>query len=290
MTIRNMAYMQTAQRNLGIYQNQAVQALRNLSGGFRINSAADDAAGAAISEKMRGQIGGLDQAYKNAMHGISLIQTAEGAIAGTDSILGRMRELAVQAADATMTDSDRAQSNTELQQLMQELDRTSSSTHYNSKNLLDGSLGGDSNASFMKSIGGPNSQLTLQIGANGSQDQRVSFKIGDMSSDGLGIKGLNISSIDSAAKAISALDRASSVTSGQRSTLGAMQNRLESTINSLSLTKNNLVGAESTITSADMALEAMRLTQANIMNQASQSMLSQGMNLSQSAMMNLIMK
>lgn len=242
-------------------QGAAANSLEKLSSGLRINSAADDAAGLAISEKMRGQIRGLEMAQKNAQDGISLIQTAEGALNETHSILQRMRELAVQSANDTNTTSDRQELQKEVEQLTAEIDRIATNTEFNTKTLLSGGLSGTANA------------LKFHIGANSGQS--ISLEINSMTASGLGVSGLSISGQTSADKAITTIQNAIDTVSAQRAKLGAYQNRLDHTINNLGTSAENLTAAESRIRDVDMAKEMMAFTKNNILTQAAQAMLAQ---------------
>lgn len=246
------AWRQLSINNLATQKN-----LEHLSSGYRINRAGDDAAGLAISEKMRGQIRGLNMAVKNSQDGISLIQTAEGALNETHSILQRMRELAVQASNDTNTTQDRQQLQAEVSQLLSEIDRIANTTEFNTQKLLDGSL----------------TSLNLQIGANASQTLVVS--ISAMTTGSLAIGTIDISSFTGAQAAITALDSAINAVSTQRANLGALQNRLEHTINNLSTASENLTAAESRIRDVDMAKEMMEYTKNNILQQAATAMLAQ---------------
>ncbi|MFP7492369.1 flagellin Hag [Terribacillus saccharophilus] len=241
--------------------NSATQgALEKLSSGLKINRAGDDAAGLAISEKMRGQIRGLDMAAKNAQDGVSLIQTAEGALNETHSILQRMRELAVQSSNDTNTASeDRVALQDEFTELRKEIDRISTDTEFNTKKLLNGST----------------TEVTFQIGANSSQLLTVSLQ--SMDSEALGINDLDISSgtASEISSMIAVLDSAINSVSSFRSNLGANQNRLEHTINNLNTSSENLTAAESRVRDVDMAKEMMNFTKNNILSQAAQSMLAQ---------------
>ena len=220
--------------------NSSVQgSLEKLSSGLRINRAGDDAAGLAISEKMRGQIRGLDMASKNAQDGISLIQTAEGALNETHSILQRMRELAVQSANDTNTDTDRAELQKELAELTEEITRISSNTEFNEKNLLDGSV---------------TDGFTFHIGAN--EGQSIKLEIGSMSAGELGVEAVDISDQASADAAITTIQTAIDNVSSERAKLGATQNRLEHTINNLGASSENLTAAESRIRDVDYDLVA----------------------------------
>lgn len=278
MTIGAMANYSNAYRYLYVNRSQATQSLNKLSSGYRINSAADNAAGLAVSEKMRGQIGGLSKASQNAQNAVSLVQTAEGGLDSSSSILTRMKELAVQSANGTYTDADRAQINKEMTSLKSELDHISGSINYNGIKLLDGSLGGNASDG-----------ITFQVGANGSADQRIGVSIGNMSASALGLGDLDISTVEGANKALEAIDSAVDSVSGQRSVLGATQNRLEHTINNLDVSTENLTKSESRIRDVDMALEIMNYTQRNLMTQASQAMLAQGMNLSRQNMLSMLL-
>lgn len=234
----NIAALNT-HRQLTIGNSNAAKNMEKLSSGLRINKAGDDAAGLAISEKMRGQIRGLEMAAKNSQDAISLIQTAEGALNETHAILQRMRELAVQGANDTNTTIDRDQIQKELDQLLSEIDRISSTTQFNTKNLLDGSM-----------------TATFQVGAN--QNQIISLNITAMStgSGALGVAGISVGNNSLASNAIVSIDSAINKVSQERSKLGALQNRLEYTINNLSTSAENLTAAESRIRDVDYALAA----------------------------------
>jgi len=254
-------------RNLTTNQVGANNALEKLSSGLRINKAADDAAGLAISEKMRAQVRGLDQAGRNAQDGISLIQTAEGGLNETHSILQRMRELSVQASNGTNTVQDRSNIQLEVAALTSEVGRIATATNFNTKNLLDGSLSGAAKS------------MTLQIGADSGQT--VSFNISNMDATGLGINGITVSgtddatSIANASSAITTINTAINTVSVQRANLGAMQNRLEHTVSNLATSSENLTAAESRIRDADMAKEMMSFSKYNILTQAGTAMLAQ---------------
>lgn len=252
----NIAALNTY-RQLTSNTSNTAKSLEKLSSGLRVNRAGDDAAGLAISEKMRGQIRGLDQATRNAHDGISLIQTAEGALNETHSILQRMRELAVQSATDTNTDDDRAEIQKEVEQLQEEITRISTDTEFNTMALLDGTYTGKH----------------FHIGANASQS--VEFEIADMSASELGVDGVDLSDQADADTAIDTIDAAIATVSAERAKLGAMQNRLEHTINNLGTTSENLSASESRIRDVDMAKEMMEFTKNNILSQASQAMLAQ---------------
>ncbi|MBO8162016.1 MAG: flagellin [Thermosipho sp. (in: Bacteria)] len=357
-------------RQLTFNNLSATRSLEKLSSGLRINKAADDAAGLAISEKMRGQIRGLDQAVRNSQDAISLIQTAEGALNETHYILQRMRELAVQASSDSYTDVDRNELQKEIDQLIDEIDRISNTTEFNTKKLIDGSranieaqqataevLGtntdkfnldissftttavdvagtyllrienetstpdvynykiynskggtwstgtinintatfitisttanvavtfsagtletGDSISIILRDAvtAGADNSLVFQIGSNSSQTMKVD--INDMDSESLHVKGIKINTQTSAEAAISTIEQALRYVSAERSKLGAFQNRLEHTINNLSMSSENLTAAESRIRDVDMAKEMMEYTKNTILQQAATSMLAQ---------------
>ncbi|MGG3563608.1 flagellin [Neobacillus rhizosphaerae] len=254
----NIAALNT-HRQLNTASTNQSKSMEKLSSGLRINRAGDDAAGLAISEKMRGQIRGLDQASRNAQDSISLIQTAEGALNETHDILQRMRELAVQGANDTNTSADRNEIQKELTQLTSEVDRIANTTQFNTQNLLSGGFDGK----------------FFQIGANASQI--ISLSVVSMTAAGLGITAgaIGVGSNGSANLSISALNKAISRVSAERSKLGAVQNRLDHTINNLSTSSENLTAAESRIRDVDMAKEMMNQTKNSILSQAAQAMLAQ---------------
>ncbi|UYZ34263.1 flagellin [Clostridium beijerinckii] len=263
MVINHNLNAMNAHRNMGINTENAAKAMEKLSSGLRINRAGDDAAGLSISEKMRAQIRGLDQASRNAQDGISLIQTAEGALNETQSILQRMRELTVQAANDTNVTVDRTAIQSELTSLTSEVDRIAKTTQFNEKNLLNGDL---------KTNG-----AKLQIGANSDANLTLEIKIGKMDSTSLTITSSSVS-VDSNAHAtasITNINNAIKEVSTQRSKLGAYQNRLEHTIANLDNASENLQAAESRVRDVDMAKEMMNYSKNNILQQAAQSMLSQ---------------
>uniref|UniRef100_UPI002FE053C2 flagellin N-terminal helical domain-containing protein n=1 Tax=Muricomes intestini TaxID=1796634 RepID=UPI002FE053C2 len=249
-------------RNLTNNNSAVSKNLEKLSSGYRINRAGDDAAGLAISEKMRAQITGLETAQKNANDGISLVQTAEGALTEVHSMLNRMVELADQSANGTYDDPiDRANLQKEVTSLTAEINRISDGTNFNGINLLNGSLA--------------TSGLTLQIGDTADPFNKLTVTIGNMSAASLGIADINIGTQFNAASAISLIKDAINLVSTTRGNLGATQNRLEHTINNLSVTSENMTAAESRIRDVDMAKEMMAYTKNNILVQASQAMLAQ---------------
>ena len=260
-------------RQLSMSTNAIAKNMEKLSSGLRINRAGDDAAGLSISEKMRGQIRGLEMASKNAQDGISMIQTAEGALQEVHSILQRMRELAVQAANDTNVDVDREAIAQELTELGKEITRIKDTTQFNEQNLLDGSAGASGT-------------VTFQVGANNGQSMTVDFTTDgiNLSAIETAVGSLGASDVEDYASATALIDtineQIKTVSSG-RSLLGAVQNRLEHTINNLNNAAENLTAAESRIRDTDMAKEMMEFTKNNILTQASQAMLAQANQLPQ---------
>ncbi len=258
MRINQNAAAFNAWRNLGVTDGQMNKSLEKLSSGLRINRAADDAAGLAVSEKMRSQVRGFMQAMRNAQDGISLIQTAEGALNETHSVLQRMRELAVQAASDTLTDDDRAQLQLEVAELLSEVDRIATGITFNTQALLDGTY----------------SAKVLQVGPNSGET--ITITIADMqAASGLSVDGVDISDQTGADGALASIDAAIETVSGERATLGAIQNRLEHTVASLGVSAENLQAAESRIRDVDMALEMTQFTRSQILIQAGTAMLAQ---------------
>lgn len=278
MIINHNMQAQYSYRTLTGTNDVISKSLEKLSSGLRINKAGDDAAGLAISEKMRGQVKGLDMATKNAQDSISLIQTAEGALNETHSILQRMRELAVQSSNDTNTTSDRNELQKEMNQLRKEIDRIADTTEFNTKVLMTGNFGGS------------NDGLRFHVGAN--KDQFVSLKFESMRADQLNLAGgasgsttgvagasaseaLSITSATAANDAIQVINDALEFVSGERSKYGAMQNRLEHTINNLRTSAENLQSAESRIRDVDMAREMVDFSKNRIISQSNTSMLAQ---------------
>lgn len=251
-----------AWKNLSITHNHMTKSLEKLSSGYRINRAADDAAGLAISEKMKAQTRGLRQAVRNAQDGISLIQTAEGALNEVHAILQRMRELVVQAGNGIYESDDLQMIQDEINQLVDEINEISTRTEFNTKKLLDGTVA---------------TGISLQIGANAGQVMEIS--IAKMDSESLGVQGVNIVSptegTDDIDAPIDAIDGAIKLVSQERSKLGAYQNRLEHTINNLNTAAENLEAAGSRIRDVDMALEMANFTRHQILQAAGTAMLAQ---------------
>ncbi len=257
MVIQHNLTAMNTNRQLGITTGNQAKSTEKLSSGYRINRAGDDAAGLTISEKMRSQIRGLNKASSNAEDGVSLIQTAEGALNEAHSILQRMNELATQAANDTNTSSDRTAVQKEIDALTSELSRIASTTQFNTMNLLSGSFKGKN----------------LQVGA--LEGQKISISISTMNAKALGVASLKVSSFGKAGSAMTLIQKAISKVSTQRSALGALQNRLEHTIANLDTTSENTSAAESRIRDVDMAEEMVEYSKNNILAQAGQSMLAQ---------------
>jgi flagellin len=257
MVVQHNLQAANTNRQLGITTGAQAKSTEKLSSGYRINRAGDDAAGLAISEKMRSQVRGLDKASTNAQDGISAIQTAEGALNETHSILQRMNELATQAANDTNTSTDRGQIQLEVDQLVAEIDRIQSTTQFNTQNLLDGSF----------------TSKNLQVGALSGQS--ITLNISNMNASSLGVSGVTVSSFSAAGTTMSKVQAAIDKVSTQRATLGAVQNRLEHTIANLDTTSENTSAAESRIRDTDMAKEMVSYSKNNILAQAGQSMLAQ---------------
>ncbi|MFX0560599.1 flagellin Hag [Tepidibacillus infernus] len=254
-------------RQLSNNNVMAAKSMEKLSSGYRINRAGDDAAGLSISEKMRSQIRGLEQAQRNSQDGISLIQTAEGALNETHSILQRMRELIIQANNGTNANEDLNAIQDEIDALATEITGISDRTEFNGKTLLKGSYATNG--------------ITFQIGANKGQNVEVTLSTMSASALGSGVKvaSINVTSFANTAlsfdKQLAGIDAAIKQVSEERSSLGAVQNRLEHTINNLGTSSENLTAAESRIRDVDMAKEMMEFTKNNILMQAAQSMLAQ---------------
>jgi len=257
MVVQHNLTAMNSNRMLGLTQSSLAKSTEKLSSGYKVNRAADDAAGLAISEKMRRQVRGLTQASANAQDGISTVQTAEGALNEVHDMLQRMNELATKAANDTNTTEDQNYINMEVQALVSEIDRVASTTTFNQQNLLTGS--------FTKKV--------LQVGAE--KGQYITISIAKMNSTGLGVSNVSVSKQTSAANAISTIKSAISSLNSQRSALGAVQNRLEHTIKNLDNIAENTQAAESQIRDTDMATEMVKYSNNNILSQAGQSMLAQ---------------
>ena len=262
MVVQHNLQAANTNRQLGITTSAQAKSTEKLSSGYKINRAADDAAGLSISEKMRSQIRGLNKASSNAQDGVSLVQTAEGALNETHSILQRMNELATQAANGTNTSVDRSAIRAELDQLTSEINRIQSTTQFNTMNLLDGTFSG------------AKKQMKLQVGALSGQS--IDFSIANMCASKIGLKKtLSVSTFTKAGSYMKSVQDAIEVVSKQRSAMGAIQNRLEHTIANLDTTSENTQSAESRIRDTDMASEMVTYSKNNILTQAGQSMLAQ---------------
>ena len=258
-----------AQRNLSTVTDRLSGNFRRLSTGLRISTAADDAAGLAISERLRSQIRSIDQAKRNANDGISMVQTAEGALNEVSSIMVRLRELAVQSANGSVSGQDRNTLNQEFSSLVDEVNRIGRSTEFNGIKLLDGS---SSSVSFQVGFG-----TTANI-------DTISVSLSAALSTSLALNSLDIGSAGSTSTAITNIDAAINSVSSLRGSLGAIQNRLGSTINNLAIQSENLSAAESRIRDVDVAYETAQLTRNNILQQASVSVLSQANSQPQAAL------
>ena len=257
MVVQHNMTAVNANRNLGVTTSSQAKATEKLSSGYKINRAADDAAGLTISEKMRSQIRGLTQASSNAQDGISAVQTAEGALNEVEDMLQRMNELAVKAKNDTNMTADRDAIKSEIDALTTEIDRVQSATQFNNQNLLTGSFTGKS----------------LQVGANSSNV--ITISISNMKASQIGLTSMSVASASDAGASIDKIKSAIASVSKQRSDLGAVQNRLEHTIKNLDNVVENTTAAESQIRDTDMASQMVEYSKNNILAQAGQSMLAQ---------------
>ncbi len=275
----NMSSMYS-NRTLGVSSDQLQNNIERLSSGQRINRAGDDASGLAVSEKMRSQIRGLNQANRNIQNGVSFIQSTEGYLQETTDILQRIRELAVQSSNGIYSDEDRMQIQVEVSQLVSEVDRIASQAQFNGMNMLTGAFAKDSAAGRI---------MQFQIGANVDQNERV--YIGTMTAQALGLKGsqgseeqLGIENPDKANMAIATIDNALLTVSKQRADLGAYQNRFEMASNGVGVAAENLQAAESRIRDTDMASEMVEYTKNQILTQSGTAMLAQANSQSQNVL------
>lgn len=254
---QNIAAM-NAYRNLSVTSGQMEKSLEKLSSGFRINRAADNAAGLAISEGLRSQIGGLKTAVRNAQDGVSVVQTAEGALTEVHSILQRVRDLSVQAAnDGSNNTTSLGAIQSEITQLGQALTDIASRTNFNGKNLLDGS----------------SATLTFQVGANGTDTATVTLT--SITAVATAVNAINVTAAGGGTAGITAVDTQINTVSTARAALGASQNYLEHTVNSLNVAVENLSASESRIRDTDMAQEMVQFTRSQILSQAGTAMLAQ---------------
>lgn len=263
MVVQHNMTAMNSNRQLGITTGNQAKATEKLSSGYKINRAADDAAGLTISEKMRSQIRGLTQASANAQDGVSCVQTAEGALAEVHDMLQRMNELAVKSATGTNTTADRKAIQKEIKALVSEIDRVSQSTQFNTLGLLSGKFSYD-----------------IQVGAANVSAQRIRISIKNVAAACLGtsslkLNAISLSSVSGARSAITAITTAIATISDMRSALGAIQNRLEHTIKNLDNIVENTTSAESDIRDTDMAESMVEYSKNNILMQAGQSMLAQ---------------
>ena len=261
MVVQHNLTAMNSNRMLGVTTSIQSKSTEKLSSGYKINRAADDAAGLAISEKMRRQVRGLTQAVSNAQDGISAVQTAEGALGEVHDMLQRMNELAVKAGTDTLQSTDRDYIQSEINALITEIDRVSATTTFNEQALLDGSFTGKK----------------LQVGAESVASNQIQMDISAMTASGLGVSSLKVSGSDGATArgSIATIKTALEKVSKQRSDLGAVQNRLEHTVKNLDNVVENTQAAESQIRDTDMATEMVRYSNNNVLAQAGQSMLAQ---------------
>ncbi len=259
MVVQHNLTAMNSNRMLGVTTKTQAKSTEKLSSGYKVNRAADDAAGLAISEKMRRQIRGLTQASLNAQDGISAVQTAEGALNEVHDMLQRMNELAVKAANGTNQSEDQSYIQSEVNALISEIDRVAQTTTFNEKSLLDGSF----------------SSVGLQVGSEGSTSNKIEMNISAMSASGIGVSSVTVSGASEARSQISVIKAALSSVSKMRSDLGAIQNRLEHTINNLDNVVENTTAAESQIRDTDMATEMVKYSNNQILAQAGQAMLAQ---------------
>jgi flagellin len=273
MVINHNLSAMFANRQLKVNNLNVDKSMEKLSSGTRITKAGDDASGLAVSEKMRSQIRGLNQASKNAENGISFIQTTEGYLQESQDIMQRLRELAVQSANGIYTDEDRMQIQVEVSQLVDEVDRIASHAQFNGMNMLTGRFARATGENIITA------SMWLQVGAN--MDQRKRVFIGTMTSDALGLRNfgsrqiMSLSTPDQSNRAIGLLDSALKVVNKQRADLGAYQNRLEYIVKGLDVGAENLQASESRIRDADMATEMVEYTKNVILNQSATAMLAQ---------------
>jgi len=282
MIINHNITAMTANRNLAAAGSSTAANMSKLSSGMRINKAGDDASGLAVSEKMRSQIRGLNQASRNASDGISFIQTTEGFLQETTDIIQRVRELAVQSSNGIYTAEDRMQIQVEVSQLVDELDRVASHAQFNGMNMLTGRFAADTGNNTVTG------EMTFHIGAN--MDQREQIFIGTMTAEALGLRQMgsgeimSISTPEQSNRNIGVLDQALKTVNKQRADLGAYQNRLEMAIKGIDIGAENLQASESRIRDLDMAKETVDFTKNQILSQASNAMLAQANQRTQSVL------
>ena len=258
MVVQHNLRAMNSNRMLGLTSASQSKSTEKLSSGYKINRAADDAAGLAISEKMRRQVRGLTQASSNAQDGISMVQTAEGALNEVHDMLQRMNELAVKSANGSNTTDDQQYIQKEVTALKDEINRVANTTTFNEQKLMDVSK-----------------TFSLQVGAENTANDVIEVAIDKMNASGLGVSGVNVSTTTGAKAAIDSIKGAIKTLNEQRADLGAQQNRLEHTINNLDNVVENTSAAESAIRDTDMATEMVKYSNNNILAQAGQSMLAQ---------------
>lgn len=259
MVVQHNLTAMNSNRMLGLTTSTQAKSTEKLSSGYKINRAADDAAGLAISEKMRRQIRGLTQASANAQDGISCVQTAEGALNEVHDMLQRMNELAVKAANGTEQSEDQSYIQKEVDNLIAEIDRVSATTTFNERMLLDGSF----------------TSIALQVGAETASANQIKLTIATLSATGLSVNAVKVTDQSSALSTVDSVKAAIKTLNEQRANLGAVQNRLEHTINNLDNVVENTTSAESAIRDTDMATEMVKYSNNNILAQAGQAMLAQ---------------
>ncbi len=260
MIVQHNLTAMNSNRMLGLTKSSLAKSTEKLSSGFKINRAADDAAGLAISEKMRRQVRGLTQASANAQDGISMVQTAEGALAEVHDMLQRLNVLSVKAENGTLMSRDRKFVDDEVKQLLSEINRVASTTTFNEQKLLNGTFSADESAK-------------LKVGVESGQ--YISFKIARLDASGLGVHGMSATTMTNATKLNTAVKSAITKLSQQRSALGAIQNRLEHTIKNLDNVVENTTAAEAAIRDTNMAEEMVKYSNNNVLVQAGQAMLAQ---------------
>ena len=271
-----------ADRVLGISNDGIMKNIEKLSSGERINRAGDDASGLAVSEKMRSQIRGLNQAGRNIENGVSFIQTTEGYLTETTDILQRVRELAVQSANGIYSDEDRMQIQVEISALVSEVDRIASSAQFNGMNMLTGRFAQPTGENVVTG------SMWFHIGAN--MDQRMQIYIGTMSATALGIREIgsetkiSLATPEDANRAIGTIDEGLKKINKQRADLGAYQNRMEYAVKGLDISSENLQASESRIRDADMASQMVEFTKNSVLQQAGTAMLAQANTMSQNVL------
>lgn len=259
MVVQHNLRAMNSNRLLGLTTASQTKSTEKLSSGYKINRAADDAAGLAISEKMRRQVRGLTQASANAQDGVSCVQTAEGALNEVHDMLQRMNELAVKASNGTNQTEDQSYIQSEVSALVSEIDRVASTTTFNEQKLLDGKFSGKE----------------IQVGAENTSSDRISITISAMNAAGLSVATVSVSDEGAANTAIDTIKAGIKALNKQRSDIGAVQNRLEHTINNLDNVVENTTAAEAAIRDTNMATEMVKYSNNNILSQAGQAMLAQ---------------